>query len=68
MAKSIFPVRLDEEDKQRIKAYLDATYKGSIAEFFRRVGFEKVCAWEAMQREEQRREAEHQAKLAQYGT
>lgn len=60
-------VVLDDEDKDRLKAYLQATYKGTMSDFIRRVVFEKVSAWEAMQREEQRKEAEHLAKLSRLG-
>jgi hypothetical protein len=63
-----FRVIIDDEDKDRLKAYLQATYKGTMADFIRRVVFEKVSAWEALQREEQRKEEEHQARLAQFNT
>lgn len=58
-------VKLHEEDKERVKRYLDATYKGTMSDFIRRLLFQKVSEWEAEQREEQRREEEHQARIAQ---
>lgn len=65
--KSQIPVRLDPEDRDRLKRYLDSTYKGAMSDFLRRCAFEKVAAWEALQRDEQRKEEEHKAKLAQMG-
>lgn len=65
--KEQFNIRLSKEDKGRIQAYLKATYDGTMAEFLRRIAFEKVSAWEERQREERRKEEEHQAKLAQMG-
>lgn len=63
MAGSQINFRIDPEDKKRIQAYLDATYKGDMSDFFRRIAFEKVSAWEALQKEERRKEEEHQARL-----
>lgn len=66
MAKQSFiKFMIDEDDKKRIENYLASTYKGNMSDFFRRVGFEKVIPWEAMQREEQRLEEEHRARLTQ---
>ncbi len=61
MSKPFLKVQVSEEEKERIKNYLESTYNGSISELVRRLVFEKVAAWEQHEEDRQYRRAQLEA-------